>query len=120
MTSHIGWLPRKDIVAKLTEELVLRHNPDWTAADYDGQVPATPRWIGEDFSVAAFFVYNEALPFTRESWRGRIRACRGVGASMMPEQVEAFDREHAALLENTVPQRFAVLHWIDAHILVPR
>src|SRR4029077_2535379 len=103
MTSHIGWLPRQDATAKRTEDLVLKHNPDWTAADFSGEVPANLRWIGDDFRVVAFFVYQEPLPFTRESWRGRIRACRGVAASLSPQQVEVFDNEHAALLEQTVP-----------------
>jgi SAM-dependent methyltransferase len=120
MTCHLGWLPRKDPIAKQTEELVLKHNPDWTAADYTGEVPANPGWIGNDFRVVAFFVYEEPIPFTRESWRGRIRACRGVGASLREEQVAAFDREHAQLLARNVPEEFTVLHWIDAHIMVPR
>jgi cyclopropane fatty-acyl-phospholipid synthase-like methyltransferase len=119
MTSHIGWLPRQDDVAKRTEELVLKHNPDWTAGDLSGEIPPVPTWIGKDFTVVGFFVYQEAVPFTRESWRGRIRACRAIGASMTPAQVEAFDREHAQLLERTVAENFTVLHWIDAHILVP-
>lgn len=119
MTCHIGWLPRQDPIAKQTEELVLKHNPDWTAADLSGEVPATPLWIGGDFAVIAFFVYQEAIPFTRESWRGRVRACRGVGAEMAQEEIRAFDAELDNLLRRTVPETFTVLHWIDAHILAP-
>ena len=120
MISTIGWLPRQDAIARRTEELVLKHNPDWTAGNYSGEVlPVFPSFEA-DFKVEAFFLYQEPMPFTRESWRGRIRACRGVGASMTPEQVEVFDREHASLLACTVPEEFSVLHWIHAHILVPR
>ena len=120
LTCHIGWLPRQDPIAKQTEELVLKHNPDWTAADASGEVPACPPWIQEDFRVVAFFVYQQALPFTRESWRGRIRACRGVGAEMAAEVMEALDADLETLLRGAAPEAFAVLHWIDAHILTPK
>jgi hypothetical protein len=59
------------------------------------------------------------LPFTRASWRGRFRACRGVGASMADDEVAAFDAEHARLLEQSVPAQFTVLHRIDCHIFRP-
>lgn len=65
-------------------------------------------------------MYREALGFTRESWRGRIRACRGIGAELSAEEVQAFDAELDALLRNIAPEEFTVLHWIDAHILAPR
>lgn len=120
MTCHICWLPRQDSVAKQTEELVLKHNPDWAAADLSGEVPACPSWVGDDFFVTGFFVYREAIPFTHESWRGRIRACRGVGAEMAEEEIQAFDAELDCLLKKTAPETFTVLHWIDAHILTPR
>lgn len=120
MTCHVSWLPRLDEVARRTEELVLRHNPSWTAGDWAGRVPAMPSWAVDDFDLAAMFWYDEAIPFTRESWRGRIRACRGVGASLTPEQVAAFDADHARLLEATVPDELTVLHRIDAHVMAVR
>ena len=120
MTCHIGWLPRQDSIAKQTEELVLKHNPAWSAGDLSGEIPACPPWIRDDFMVIAFFVYKEALPFTWESWRGRIRACRAIGAELAAEEIEAFDSELDRLLKRSVPQRFNVLHWIDAHVLAPR
>lgn len=41
----------------------------------------------------------------------RLKAC-GIG-----KQGEAFDREHAALLERIAPERFTVRHGIDARAL---
>jgi hypothetical protein len=70
--------------------------------------------------VTGFFVYQEAIPFSRESWRGRIRACRGVGAEMGAEEIKAFDAELDRLLQNATAETFTVLHWIDAHVLSPR
>jgi hypothetical protein len=120
MTCHIGWLPRLDHIAKQTEELVLRFNPDWTGANMSGDVSPCPKWIGQDFAVTAFFVCQEAIPFTRESWRGRIRACRAIGAELPAGEIEQFDRKHSELLDRIAPDEFTVLHWIDAHILIPR
>jgi len=120
ITSHLAWLPRLDPIAKQTEDLILKHNPDWTAANLSGQISSRPEWIGEDFYVAAFFIYHEPIPFTRETWRGRIRACRAIGAQLSSAEVEKFDAEHAALLARTAPESFTVLHWIDCHILATK
>jgi hypothetical protein len=65
------------------------------------------------------FWFDEAVPFTRESWRGRIRACRGIGASLSDDEVKAFDAAHDELLSRIAPERFTVLHRVDAHLLEP-
>ena len=117
--SHFSYLPRLDPIARRTEDLVLRFNPQWTAADWSGDVPVIPRWVRGDFSLADSFVYDEAIPFTRESWRGRMRACRGVGAALSAAEVERFDAAHATMLDAEVPKHFEVLHRINAHVLRP-
>ncbi len=120
LTCHQCWLPRRDVVACTTEELVLKFNPDWSAADYAGDVPPMPDWALRRFELVAMFWYDERLPYSRESWRGRIRACRGVGATLPPEAVAAFDAQLASLLEViTEGEEFDVLHRIDAHLLRP-
>jgi SAM-dependent methyltransferase len=119
VTSSFGWLPRLDPIARASEALVLKHNPDWSAADFSGEVPFAPQWIDGHFRVKAMFVFQEAIPFTRQSWRGRIRACRGVGATFTPERLAEFDREHAGLLERIASESFTVLHSVNAHILEP-
>lgn len=116
MTSHFSWLPQLDPVAKLSEELILKFNPSWTAHSWNGEVPAFPEWAKNHFKLSGMFYYDELVPFTHESWRGRIRACRGVGAALSPEEVKEFDEAHKKLLEQSVPKSFAVLHRIDAHL----
>ncbi len=118
MTSHYSWMPRLDEVARKMEELVLQHNPQWTANDWNGNIPAQPDWTLKDFNVKAMFYYDYPVPFTHESWRGRVRACRGVGAGLDAEAVQKFDEAHAALLKKMVPNEFTVLHRIDAHLFV--
>ena len=115
VTSHFTYLPRLSPIAQESERLVLEYNPDWSGVDWGGRVPAQPRWSRDAFNVRAFFVYDEPISFSRDAWRGRMRALRGIGASLPEEQVRAFDREHAALLAKIAPPEFTVVHRIDAH-----
>ena len=75
-----------------------------------------PGWSEERFTLVGFFRYDVRIPYDRETWRGRVRACRGVGASLSPEEVERFDVEHEALLEATAPESFSILYRVQAHI----
>jgi SAM-dependent methyltransferase len=116
--THLLWLPYKDRIAKRTEELVLQYNPDWTAAGYKGNIPPVFPWAKGAFDLRTFHVMEAPIPFTREAWRGRIRACRGIGASLSAEEVERFDAEHRRLLETTAPGEFTVLHHMSIHVYV--
>lgn len=115
--SHFSWMPLLDSVAKASEELILKHNPNWSAHSYKGDIKPSYPSLEKDFKYKSFFYYDEGIPFTKESWRGRIRACRGVGAALSSEVVAKFDREHAGLLDSITTDEFNVIHRIDAHIL---
>ncbi len=115
--SHYGWLPRQDPVAQRSEELVLKYNPGWSGRDWDGDPLTLPDWAREAFTLRSAISYDELLPFTREMWRGRIRACRGVGATLLQEAMTAFDAEHDALLRQIAPEQFTILHRIQAFLL---
>lgn len=117
--SHFSWLPREDEVARASEALILKHNPNWTSADWSGVIPDSPLGSSPDLRLVAKFVFDAEIPFTRESWRGRIRASRGIGASLDPEGVRRFDAEHEALLAELRGPDFTVLHRIDAHVYDP-
>jgi len=67
MTCHFCWLPRVDKIARRTEELVLKFNPQWSAANWGGELPAQPDWSREKFRVRTMFYYDEPIPFTREA-----------------------------------------------------
>jgi SAM-dependent methyltransferase len=120
VTAHLCWLPNEDEIARRSEELVLKYNSSWTGGGYDGKVSCSWTKMERYFDIIDFFVFDSRIPFTQKSWRGRFRACRGVGASLSPEEVAAFDREHAKLLARTLPRDFSVLHRIDCHIMRPR
>ena len=119
VTTHFSWLALADPIARESEQLVLRFNPAWKGANWEGKVPSVPPWSVGRAAVQAMFWFDEAVPFTRESWRGRMRACRGVGATLSPDEVAAFDAEHQALLERLAPPQFTVLHRVDAHLFRP-
>jgi SAM-dependent methyltransferase len=114
--THLNWLPQEDETMRQSEALVLKYNPAWGAAGYNGDVQPNFSPGLAALRLTTFHCYSVALPFTRESWRGRIRASRGVGASMTPEQMAAFDEEHARLLDKIVPPEFTILHQIVLHI----
>jgi len=117
VTSQFSWLPKVDAIAAASEALVLKFNPSWTAAGFDGSISPMPRWVPPDIVLEGFFWFDADIPFTRDTWLGRIRASRGVGASMPPEQVAAFDAEHAELLARIAPEAFTIRHRVDARIL---
>lgn len=117
--SHFSWVPREDEVARASEALILKHNPSWSSADWSGVIPESPLGTSGDLRLVAKFVFDAEIPFTRESWRGRIRASRGIGASLDPEGVRRFDEEHEAMLADLRGPEFTVLHRIDAHVYDP-
>jgi hypothetical protein len=61
--------------------------------------------------------YDLMVPFTKESWHGRMFACRGVGASLSPEEIAKWDAEHRALLDAIAPDSFEVLHYAAVTVL---
>lgn len=122
MLSHFSWLPRIDAVARESEKLVLKYNPNWgsktkwIAADFDGVPPPYYKLSKLGLAQRAMFFYDVRVPFTKESWRGRIRACRGIGASLTEDEVKKFDKEHQELLDSITDDSFSILHRIDIQI----
>ena len=41
-----------------------------------------------------------------------MRACRGVGASLSPDDLKLWENEHGNMLENEAPPQFDVLHYV--------
>lgn len=116
--THLLWLPGRDMIAQASEQLVLKYNPDWKGAGCTGTMPTVFPWATGSLDLQGYHVMGLPLPFTRESWRGRFRACRGVGASLDPEMVAKFDAEHDALLREIAGDAFDVWHQMTVHIFV--
>jgi SAM-dependent methyltransferase len=112
--AHFDWIPLPDTVVEATEDLIAAHNPRWKFAKGTGLYP---RWL-RDLGKASFrdietFSYDVPVDYSPEDWRGRIRASAGVGATLGPEQVAAFDRALAEVMARRFP---AAVHTIPHRV----
>ncbi|OGO91243.1 MAG: hypothetical protein A2Y17_04650 [Clostridiales bacterium GWF2_38_85] len=102
---YMTWI-KEDPIASESHALVKSLNQNWTSgssAVQDLRIHCFDNPVMESF-------YAD-LPFTPESWHGRIRACRGVLGSMDNETLQKFETEHQKLSE-TFPETFTVKHKI--------
>lgn len=113
----MDWLPHEDPMTAEMERLVLSYNPAWTGCNFCPGEFSVPDWSRELFEVETYHAYREELLFTVDAWCGRIRTCRGVGASLGEEQIQAFERDHRALLARyAVDGKLRIPHYIRIEI----
>jgi SAM-dependent methyltransferase len=113
----LNWLPGESEIAAGSEALVLQYNPAWNGKNElrptfgsDG-LPAglrlDPAW---GFAPDTAFAFDVPVAFTRATWHGRIKACRGIGASALPpEEIAAWEQDHLAFMAKQ-PEAFEILH----------
>lgn len=111
----MSYLPYESEIAAKSEELILKYNPDWNGAHYKpnkNMSMQTPEWCKGMFEIEHKFGYGVNVKFTRQSWNGRMKACRGMGASSLnAEEIAAWENEHIAYLK-TMPESFDIPHWV--------
>ena len=95
----MDWLPYEDEKIAEMEQLVLRYNPEWSGCGFAQFRYCYPDWAEGLFMIDTIHSYNADLTFTKEAWLGRIRSCRGVGASLSPEEVAAFEADYRDILK---------------------
>lgn len=117
---QMEWLPSEDKIAEASENLVLQYNPKWSGAGETRHPVHIPEALTEQFALTRHEEFALPVHFTRESWHGRMRACRGVGASLTPAQIADWERDHRALLEKIAPQEFDILHYAAMAVLQPK
>lgn len=105
------WLPYEDKIAGASENLVLKYSPNWTGAGEKIHQINIPECYKEYFKLVYHEEFTLKVPFTRESWNGRMKACRGVSASLTEKEVSMWEQEHIKLLEQIAPEKFDVLHY---------
>lgn len=108
---YMSWLPFEDPIAQASEKLVLQHNPQWGGKGETVHPISIPAPYNEYFEIVSHEEYPLEIAFTRESWNGRIKACRGVGASLSEQEVAAWEKEHRELLANIAPESFTIAHY---------
>ncbi len=117
---YMAWLPFEDRIAGASERLVLKYSPGWSGAGETKKPIGIPEAASRYFDVEYREEYDLMVPFTRESWHGRMKACRGVGASLSEKELRDWEAEHRALLEEIAPEKFQVRHYAAAAVLVKK
>ena len=93
-----------DPVAGASDALVKKLNPNWVSGSVAMQDLKTHYF--ENPCMENFYA---DIPFTKESWHGRMKTCRGVLASMDAETFAKFEEEHLNMLSG-LPEQFTVRH----------
>lgn len=108
---YMAWLPFEDKIAGASEQLVLQYNPVWSGAKETVHPIVIPDIYQENFELVYHEEYLLQVHFTRESWHGRMKACRGIGASLAKEDILSWEQEHIKLLSQIAPDEFDILHY---------
>lgn len=111
------WLPLEDEVAAASENLVLKYNPKWSGGGATMEPIDIPEPYGEYFDLEYHSEYKLNVHFTAEGWNGRMKSCRGIGASLSRADIERWEREHMELLAKIAPCEFDVLHYAAVAVI---
>ncbi len=113
---HLGifvmsWLPGECAIARQSEQLILEYNPSWKGANWGRQTSITTEWVGDMFEIEHDIAFDVEVTFTRDSWHGRLKACRGIGASDLTQrQIAGWEEEHLLYMQS-LPESFNILHY---------
>lgn len=110
---YMAWLPFEDKIAGKSEEIILKYNPEWSGSGETRK----PMWVPEEYLSYFDITYREEydinVHFTREGWHGRMRACRGVGASLPEDKLKMWEKEHYEMLLENAAEEFDILHFVS-------
>ncbi len=109
---YMAWLPFEDEIAKASEDLVLKYSPNWSGAKETIHEISISKEYVKYFELVYHDEFLVNVHFTKDSWHGRMKACRGVGASLDEIQLKQWEKEHLELLDNIAPNEFDVLHYV--------
>lgn len=93
-----------DEIAKRSHMLVKSINRTWTPG-----ASGSRDMYNHPFDNGKLEIFECKIPFTRESWHGRMCACRGTLASMDEATFDLWSSEHKKILSE-YPERFEVKH----------
>jgi len=108
----MAWLVEESEIAANSEKIILKYNPAWSSHNMKRFTYDFPEEAQGLFEVENALVYDVAVSFTRETWHGRMKACRGIGASSLSvEEIAKFEKEHIQYLEH-MPETFDIPHFV--------
>jgi len=108
---YMAWLPYEDEIAGKSEELVLRYSPKWSGAGEKLHPIHIPDCYKMKFDMICHEEYFLNVHFSRDTWHGRMKACRGVGASLSEEELQSWESEHLKMLSAIAPEEFDIKHY---------
>lgn len=111
IVAFMSWLPEENEIVKKSFDIVHEFNPSWNGYDHRTEV-TVPKWVEGNFRMTTFHAFDVDVPFTSQSWNGRMKASRGVGATLSPKEVEAFSKKHLKMIENDFGKEFNIKHEI--------
>ena len=95
----MDWLPFEDEIIAEMEKTVLKYNPDWKGCGFEKFRYVYPDWAENGFDIETIHSFDTSIPFTKQAWIGRVKSCRGIGASLSAEKVFEFEQEYRDLLQ---------------------
>ena len=93
-----------DELANESHKLVKKLNKNWTPG-----ASGSKDIYNHPFENGEVETFECNIPFTRESWHGRMLACRGTMASMDEATLNKWNKKHLKLLEK-YPEEFEIRH----------
>ncbi len=117
---YLAWLPFEDEIAQKSEQLVLKYNPKWTGCNERRRYIEIPKVYGKFFNRDKQEIFDLDIEFDIESWNGRMKSCRGIGATLSQNEIEKWEKEHMDLLRCIAPKKFKIKHYAAYSILSKR
>lgn len=114
---YMAWLPFEDKIAGASENLILKYNPNWSGAGETKHPINLPDFVDNYFDTVHSEEFDLDVPFSRESWHGRMKACRGIGASLSKKEIEEWEIEHRQLLSEISDEAFDIKHYVAIKVL---
>ena len=114
---YMAWLPFEDEIAEKSEDLILKYNPNWNGCKETRHNIWVPEEYKNYFIVKEEVLFDVNVPFTIDSWNGRIKACRGIGAALPDEDILKFEQEHLQMLNSIGKETFDILHYCTMVVL---
>lgn len=112
----MDWMPYADSVVAEAEAEVLKYNPSWNGNGFKKFRYSYPQWVENGFNIDTVHSYDECLPFAKEAWIGRLKSCRGIGASLSAEKVNEFENEYRQILKKYESDTLNIMHQIHIEI----
>jgi ubiquinone/menaquinone biosynthesis C-methylase UbiE len=109
---YMQWLPEESEITDASLKLVKKYNPNWDRIGDRIEVKNSPLKL-DGFKKKEFLEFDCDIPFTYESWNGRMIACRGIEPSLSREEAQRFSDEHIKMLKNITDDNFTLKHQIS-------